>query len=465
MADGTVVTKGTMSTDVLDMFPGIEADQVITKPANILSNDNSLSFLDNPGAAKVDPPQGGDGGAAAGQGQQGQQPPAGGAAPAAGQQGGQAAPAAAAAPAGDGKTADQILNLNPGADDDDDDDDEGAQAGAAGDGKKTGRDGITSYLKAKIEGGEFQAFEDWDEKKETLDAYLAKQPVKVLHQMLDENWKAKEQELLERTPKEFFEALPEELQYAAQYVMDGGTDMKNLFAALARVEQVKALDISTENGQLETTRAYLQATGWGRGKADAIEKQVQEWKESGKLAEKAAEFKPDLDEMQKEQVQYQLQQQAEWNKQQQKAAQAYIGNVYKAVEKADLNGLKLDKKTQATIYNGLTQLSFPSASGRPTNLLGHLLDKIQYVEPNFALLAEVTYLLSDPEGYRNAIKLIGKNEQVVDTVKKLKTEQQTNTGTSAGAGGIGDDDGNDGGSKTAKKKLSKPANILSGWTK
>lgn len=459
MEAGTVVTKTTMS-NVLDMFPGIEADQVITKPANILNNDNSLSFLDNPGAVKIDPPPGDetpeakaarekkevDDAAAAKAKAAQQQPPAG----------------------ADGKTADQILNLNPGADaepGDDDDDDDDAVGAAAGEGKKKGRDGIASYLKGKIEAGDFQAFEDWDEKKETLDQYLAKQPVKALHQMLDANWEAKQKELLERTPKEFFEALPEELQVAAQYVMEGGTDMKNMFAALARVEQVKALDITTEDGQLETARAYLQATGFGRGKADVVEKQVQEWKENGKLKEKAEEFKPDLDDMQKEQVQYQLQQQAEWNKQQKQAAQAYVGNVYKAIEKADLNGVKLDKKTQATIYNGLTQLAYPSASGRPTNLLGHLLDKIQYVEPNFALLAEVTYLLSDPDGYRAAIKQMGKNDQVIDTVKQLKTQQQMGAGTSAGAGGLGDDAGADdqGGTKGGKKKLSKPANIFQGW--
>ena len=246
--------------------------------------------------------------------------------------------------------------------------------------------------------------------------------------------------------------------------MEGGTDLKNLFSALARVEQTKALDITTEEGQVATARAYLQATGFGRGKADVIEKQVEEWKESGKLKEKAEEFKPDLDDMQKEQVEFQVKQQEDWNKQRRAAANAYVGNVHKALEKAEINGIKLDKKTQASIYTGLTQLNWPSAAGQPTNLLGHLLDKIQYVEPNFPLLAEVTYLLSDPEGYRNSIKQAGKNEQVIDTVKKLKTEQQTTAGQSGGAGGDGDDDqGAAGDTGKGKKKLSKPANLFAGW--
>lgn len=451
MDTATTVTKGTMSMDVLDMFPGIEAEDVLTKPANILSNDSSLSFLDKPGAVKLDSP--------AGQGEtpeakearekkeaeekektKGQQP--------------------LATPAGPKADTDKILdstNINEVGDDD-----EGQGAASAGDdGKKTGRDGITSYLKTKIEAGEFSAFEDWDEKKEKLEDYLAKQPIKTLHQMLDANWEAKEREILEQTPNEFFEAMPEELQQAWAYVKNGGTDLKNMFAALARVQQVKALDITTEQGQVETARAYLQATGFGRGKADVIEKQVEEWKENGKIKEKAEEFKPDLDDMQKEQVEYRIKQQEEWDKQRKAAANAYVGNVHKALEKAEINGIKLDRKTQANIYTGLTQLNWPSAAGQPTNLLGHMLDKIQYIEPNFALLAEVTFLLSDPEGYRNSIKQVGQNQQVADTFKKLKIEQQTNAGQSGGAGGLGDGDDNLDTGK--KKKLSKPANVFAGW--
>lgn len=442
MDTGTTVTKGSISTDVLDMFPGIEASDVLTttKPSNIMSNDNNLSFLDKPGAVKLDSAT--DETPEAKEVREKKEVDA------------TAKPVIPVGPKGD---ADKILDsLTPNENEDND----GLGTAVIGDDdKKTGRDGITSYLKTKIEAGSFSAFEDWDEKKETLDAYLGKQPIKTLHQMLDANWEAKEKDLIEKTPQEFFDALPEELQYAARYALEGGTDMKNLFAALARVEQTKALDITNEDGQISTVRAYLQATGFGRGKADVIEKQVEEWKESGKLKDKAEEFKPDLDEMQKEQVQYQLQQQAEWNKQQKAAATAYIGNVHKALEKADINGIKLDKKTQAAIYTGLTQLQYPSASGKPTNLLGHLLDKIQYVEPNFALLAEATYLLSDPEGYRNSVKQMGKNEQVVDTVKKLKIEQQVNAGQSGSSSG---DDGEP--TDTGKKKkLSKPANMFAAW--
>ncbi len=438
MAAETVVSKSTMGTDVLDMFPGIEAADVLTKPTNILSDDKSLSFIDKPVNSGEDTPEGDD-------------PTKKG--PEVNAPADDAAPVIQVKKADADKILDSIGKDDAPATDDDTDDT------APDEDKKAGRGGITSYLKNKIEAGDFSAFDDWDEKKETLDQYLSKQPIKTLHQMLDANWESQKQEILEQTPKEFFEALPEELQYAAKYVMDGGTDMKGLFAALARVEQVKSLDIKTEDGQAATCRAYLQATGFGRGKSEVIEKQVQEWKDQNKLEEKAEEFKPDLDDMQKEQVQYQLQQQEVHNRQRQQAAQAYVGNIHKALEKGDINGIKLDRKTQANLYTGLTQLAYPNAAGKPTNLLGHLLDRIQYTEPNFPLLAEVTYLLSDPEGYRNSVKQMGKNEQVIDTVKKLKTEQQT--GGATGAGSIAEEDYNDTQKKT--KKLTKPKNVFEGW--
>jgi hypothetical protein len=56
-------------------------------------------------------------------------------------------------------------------------------------------------------------------------------------------------------------------------------------------------------------------------------------------------------------------------------------------------------------------------------LLGHLLEKYQYVEPNYGLIAEALWLLSDPDSYRSELKKQGKNTAVEQTVRQLKTEQ------------------------------------------
>ncbi len=98
-------------------------------------------------------------------------------------------------------------------------------------------------------------------------------------------------------------------------------------------------------------------------------------------------------------------------------------NVYNTVAAADINGIKLDKRTQNLIYSGLVQPQYPSISGKSTNLLGHLLEKYQYVEPNYPLIAEALWLLADPDGYRSKVKEQGKAAQVEKTVRQLKTEQ------------------------------------------
>ena len=46
-----------------------------------------------------------------------------------------------------------------------------------------------------------------------------------------------------------------------------------------------------------------------------------------------------------------------------------------------------------------------------------------YVEPNYPLIAEALWLLSDPDGYRGELKKQGKNSAIEQTVRQLKTEQ------------------------------------------
>jgi len=138
---------------------------------------------------------------------------------------------------------------------------------------------------------------------------------------------------------------------------------------------------------------------------------------------KANKFKAKLDAMQEKVVQQKLAQQEKLRNQQQAQAQAYMENVYNTLSPGELNGLKVDKKVQSMLYTGLVQPNYPSILGRPTNMLGHLLEKYQYVEPNFPLIAEALWLLADPDGYRSKVKEQGKTEAVEKTVRQLKTEQ------------------------------------------
>jgi hypothetical protein len=306
---------------------------------------------------------------------------------------------------------------------------------------------LVEFLKKRIESKEMFAFDDYDESKQSLDDYLASLGEKDVEELWQANLDNLKQEVAAKTPQEFFQSLPDELQYAAKYVADGGQDLKGLFQALAQVEQVRELNPAAEGDQEIIIRNYLQATQFGT--PDEIEEELTTWKDLGVLEKKAKQFKPKLDQMQEEVVQAKLIEQEARQQQQEQAAQMYVQNVFEALRPAEINGLKLDKKTQAQLYAGLTQPNYPSISGRPTNQLGHLLERYQFVEPNYPLIAEALWLLSDPESYRQNMIKQGKNQAVEQTVRQLKTEQsRKNVST------YQDDD------EPKARKISRPANIF-----
>jgi hypothetical protein len=300
-------------------------------------------------------------------------------------------------------------------------DDEEETSKSKGGRPRTEKSGLVEFLKKRIESNEMFAFDDYDEKKESLDDYLGKLGEKDIEDLWKANIDNMKQEVASQTPQQFFESLPEELQYAAKYVSDGGNDLKGLFQALAQTEEVRSLDPVDDNDQELIIRSYLQATQFGT--PEEIEEELETWKDLGVLEKKAKQFKPKLDQMQEQIVQAKIQEQEYKKQQQEQAAEAYMQNVFEALRPAEINGLKLDKKTQAQLYTGLVQPQYPSINGRPTNLLGHLLEKYQFVEPNYSLIAEALWLLSDPDSYRSELKKQGKNAAVEQTVRQLKTEQ------------------------------------------
>jgi hypothetical protein len=278
---------------------------------------------------------------------------------------------------------------------------------------KVDKTGMAELMNKLIETGKIVPFDD----DKPLDEYS----LKDYEELMEANFADIENKVRAETPVEFFESLPEELQYAAKYVADGGQDLKGLFKILAQAEEVRELDPSSERDQEQIVREYLRATNFGT--AEDIEEEIDGWRDRGDLESKALKFKPKLDKMQESVVVKRLAQQEQMKRQQQQAADAYMENVYNTVASADLNGVKLDKRTQNLIYTGLVQPSYPSISGKQTNLLGHLLEKYQYVEPNYPLIAEALWLLADPDGYRNKVRDQGKAAQVEKTVRQLKTEQ------------------------------------------
>lgn len=282
--------------------------------------------------------------------------------------------------------------------------------------------GISDVFDKLIKSDKIVPFDD--------DKDLADYTAKDWEELIEANLEERANQVRRETPKQFFESLPEELQIAARYVADGGQDLKGLFSTLAQSEEKKSLDITNEAHQEIIIKDYLQATGYGN--AEEIAEEIEIWKDLGKLEQQAAKFKPKLDKMQEKVIAKKLEEQQMRKQQQEQASQQYMENVYNTLKEGSIGDIKLDKKTQAMLYNGLVQPNYPSVSGRNTNLLGHLLEKYQFVEPNYDLISEALYLLSDPDGYKSQIMKKGANQSVEATVRKLKTEQANSGGSSLG---------------------------------
>lgn len=282
--------------------------------------------------------------------------------------------------------------------------------------------GISDVFDKLIKDDKIVPFDD----DKPLEDYTAKD----WEELIEANLEEKANQVRRETPKQFFESLPQELQIAARYVADGGTDLKGLFSTLAQSEEKKSLDVKNESHQEVIIRDYLKATGYGTD--EEIVEEIEVWKDLGKLEQQAMKFKPKLDKMQEKVIAQKLQEQEMRKKQQEQASKQYMENVYNTLKEGTLGDIKVDRKTQSMLYNGLVQPNYPSVSGRNTNLLGHLLEKYQFVEPNYTLISEALWLLSDPDGYKTKIMEKGAQKSVEKTVRKLKTEQANAGGSSLG---------------------------------
>jgi len=262
------------------------------------------------------------------------------------------------------------------------------------------------------------------------DKALEDYSAKDWEELIQANLEERENQIKQQTPKKFFQSLPRELQVAAKYVADGGKDMRGLFSALAQVEETRQIDPKTERGQERIITDYLTATGYGT--AEEIQEEIETWKDLGKLEQQASKFKPKLDKMQEQIVAKRIKEQEQRKAQKEKATKQYVNNVYETLKEGTVNDIKIDKRTQAMLFNGLVKSSYPSINGSNTNLLGHLLEKYQFVEPNYSLISEALWLLSDPDSYKKKLIEKGTQKAVTDTVRKLKTAQASrNSGASS----------------------------------
>ena len=279
---------------------------------------------------------------------------------------------------------------------------------------------LVTAAKKLIEKGRLMPFED--DKK--IEDYTAED----FEELIEANFESFEARLTGELPAQFFEQMPAEMQQAYEYIAQGGTDLKGMFSALAQSRETADLDITSENGQKSAIRSYLSATGFGT--PEEIEDEIYAYDDRGDLEKKANQFKPKLDAMQQQVVQKRIKAQEAQTALRKDQSQKYIESVYSTLEEGKLNGTDIDNKVQNMLYAGLVQSNYPSVSGKQTNMLGHLLEKYQWVEPRHDLIAEALWLLADPDGYKTKIKSGQVQETNAATLRKLKTEQSSKSNTS-----------------------------------
>ena len=134
-------------------------------------------------------------------------------------------------------------------------------------------EGINDVIGSLVNKVKLFAFEG----EKSVDEYNAKD----IEELIEANIEEARNEVRRETPKQFFEALPNELKVAARYVADGGTDLKGLFRTLAQAEETFELDASSERGQEKIIMEYLTSTGYGT--PEEINEEIEIWKDLGKL--------------------------------------------------------------------------------------------------------------------------------------------------------------------------------------
>jgi len=270
-----------------------------------------------------------------------------------------------------------------------------------------------------------------------------------IEELIKANLAQQKADLQQELPNQFFGSMPTEMQQAYQYIANGGQDLKGLFQAMSSSQEIRQVNVEDEPGQVYAVRSYLQATQYGT--PDEIEDEIRSLQDRGDLEKKAKQFKPKLDAMSQNMVNQKLAQQEQETVKRQQQSQNYMDNVYTVLEGGELSGIKLDNRVQNMLYAGLVQPNYPSANGKQTNQLGHLLEKYQWIEPRHDLIAEALWLLADPDGYRGEIRKQGSTAQVEDTVRKLKTEQQLSK-----TGGSVQDDPEDNGQRQRQSGVKRP---------
>lgn len=284
---------------------------------------------------------------------------------------------------------------------------------------RKGKETFVEFIRENIESGDYINYDDHQEGQD-LQEYLSKLSVEDLKNLHKENLARIRKEESSKGPEEYIQSLDPKIVKAIYY-SQMGQDPTPYIQAQYQLDNIRNVDLEQETVQEHVVKAHLTNTQFGT--PEQIDAEIQIIKDRGHLEDKAKQFHPHLVRLDEQRVQH-LEQQAAYEEQQRAVQyQQYTQGLLEALKPAELAGIKLDKKTQETLYYGLTELQYPDRAGNPTNLLGSILDRVQFTEPNYQKLARITLYAMDPDAYDEKIRQQGANVNTQQVVRQLKTEQ------------------------------------------
>lgn len=278
-------------------------------------------------------------------------------------------------------------------------------------------DDLREIVKELVDKGKLVPFEG----DKDISEYSKQELKELLEANIEEIKNSTSESVLER----FIDSLPEELQALIEYHIEGGKDIYEVLKVIGKDAEVFQLD-PTDEKDAERIVAYYMKNKLGLSD-DEIEEEIDLYKKAGKLTSKAEKFYDETKKMQKEELDKRIKEQEERKRQIEEKLESFQKGIRKVVSSGKLSNLEVEKQKLKELEQGITQSSFDSITGKKTNLLGHLIEKYAFVEPNHELLLEALWLLKNPEEYKKHLIAVGEKKATTDTIRKLKTSSERST--------------------------------------
>ena len=280
--------------------------------------------------------------------------------------------------------------------------------------KKAGRKptDLVNLINQLVEEEELSGFEEGEVK--TIED--AKELIKL-------NLKAKEESSSDKWWESKVSNYSPQIQAILHYAEQGGEDVKPLLNAIAQVEEVVQLDISTEDGQVAVVTEVLKLKGFDD---EEIKDQIETLKDLDKLKIKAEKFQPELNKMKEQRVQMILAEEEERNQEAKEASKIYLNTIKSTLDKDDIQGFKLQREDKAKIFESLAVANHTSLNGNKTNNFVKTLEELQFgKQANYDRFLNIVRYTVDEEGFMKDLKQKIKNELAEVTYKKLKSAKTT----------------------------------------